>query len=180
MKKLILLFGVLCFAINDLQAQFVLTPNGLKCEGDNDYIVIEFEDKTKEQLFDNTHLFASSSFVSPHDVISVSGKEQITLNGVATNIRWRNIILKHCSVNFTITILFKDGKIRINNPIINRIYTSGSELKLVKSNVMTTDGIFKKNGKIYSEPTKEDIENFFNKFVDDLKQYIVQDKHSDW
>ena len=180
MKKVILLCGVLFVSINNLQAQFVLTPNGLKCENDNNYIIIEIENKTKEELFDNAHLFATSSFVSPHDVISVSGKEQITLNGVVSGIEWKSILKQQCSVNFTITMLFKDNRIRIDVPSINKIYTSGAELFLVQPNVMVSDGIFKKNGKIYSPQTKNGIERFFNKFVIDLEQYIVQNKHSDW
>ena len=181
MKKIIMLLcGLLAICIDNVYGQLTLTPDGLTIDDGGDYIVLDFSDKSKEQLFDNAHLFAGSNFVSPQDVISVSGKEQITLNGVVSNIEWKNIMVQHCSVNFTITMLFKDGKIRINIPTINSIHTSGAELYIVQSTVLLTDGIFKKNGKLYSAKTKSGIEDFFNGFIKDLKEYIDQNKSEDW
>ena len=180
MKNIFLLCGLLLASVNRVDAQFVLTPNGLQLEDGRDYLIVNFENKTKEELFDAVHQFAGTEFISPQDVISVSGKELITFNGVATNIPWRNIISKYCSFNFTITFLFKDNRMRVNIPSINRIYTEAINLKLVQSSALLTDSIFKKNGKIYSPQTKAGIESFFNNFIEEIKQYINQEKSSDW
>lgn len=180
MRKFVFLVGLLLTVVHNVQAQFILTPNGLKCEDNSDYIILTFEGKQQEELFNSVHLFAGSKFVSPHDVISVSGKEQITLNGVVSTIPWRNPVSKQCSVNFTITFMFKDGRIRINTPSINRIYTSGMEISLVQAVPLITDGVFKKNGSVYSLGTKEGIEIFFNTLVENVKQYIIQDTATDW
>lgn len=180
MKNFFLLCGLLLASINQANAQFILTSNEVQLKDGGEYLIMSFEDKTKEDLFDAVHQFAGAKFISPQDVISVSGKEQITFNGVATNIPWRNIISHHCSINFTITFLFKNNRIRVNIPHVNRIYTQAIDLQLVQSSSLITDGVFKKNGKAYSPQTKVGIESFFNNFIEEIKQYIDQEKLSDW
>lgn len=83
-------------------------------------------------------------------------------------------------INYTITILFKDGKIRINNPTINKLNISGSPSDTFGIAGYNGTAVFHVKGKLLAEETKTSIEEFFNSYIDNLKQAIEKGENTNW
>ena len=117
MKKLLVICGLLMSMglwAQVIPDKFALQADGTMVANDKSYIVVEFPGKTKSELYSDILVSSSAMYVSPKDVLSVVENESITINGYAKECLHygMNIV----SVNYSITILFKDGKIRINSP----------------------------------------------------------------
>ena len=182
MKK-ILLFLMILFAVSVNAQYFVLTETGLVPASDNDakFIVIAKEGKTQEELFNQVKNFISSSYISPKDVMSVNGEEMITLNGLSNgDVQCKKGLgILPFKTNYTVVFMFKDGKIRINNPTINSMLATSTtlggqlggfyELTLTKNDRVASGReqivVFKGKGKTTKE-TKESIEELFNTLID--------------
>lgn len=112
----------------------------------------------------------------------------ITVNGVAKDAIHRQKTMTNTTpsfhMNYTITMLFKDGKIRINNPTVNKMYTSGNnreELDIVGASALgIVTGVFNSKGKVLAEKSKESIENFFIVYVNDIQQSVAKNESTDW
>ena len=158
-------------------AQTELTPNGLKFSNGDDYMVIECEGKSQTELYNAVNDFLTINYVSPKDVVSSSGTNIISCNGI-TDIYLNRIAQGR--MNYTMVFRFKDGRIRIDLPHINSLYTDGADYELVRSSWLSTAYIFQKNGKLYAEDSKADIENFFNRFISKLQKHISNSSSENW
>lgn len=161
---------------------FKLTPNGFMSASDpsKDYVVFEFKDKKATDLYKSSLLYFNSYYVSPKDVISTVDGESITINGYSEKAVRQNGTATPFDLNYTITFMFKDGKIRINSPSF-RITTGARKMYLVYTGFSmdgTEIGIYGKNGKIKLEKAIEDLENFFNTYVEKYNKGIST--KSDW
>ncbi len=195
MKKILFLMMVL-FNINANAQYFTLSKNGLHPSNDptKKFIVIEKEGKNQSELFKQIKDFITENYVSPKDVMSENGNEMITLNAVSDGdvqckVGFAMLPLK---TNYSITFMFKDGKIRVNTPSINSMlgesYTIGGQLSELYELVYTDDDqtspnrktitIFKKNGKT-TKGAKESIELFFNTLIDKAVNY-KSNNNEDW
>jgi hypothetical protein len=161
---------------------FRLTPEGLISTENKEatFIVVERPGKSQQDLFDMVKRFTTQFFVSPKDVLSESGNEMISINGISK----KDVIVKKglayipITMNYTIVFHFKDGKVRVDIPSINSMtgesYTVGGNLS----------GLYQLNiskGSVSLEPKREEIvifgknktkteakvaiEEFFNTFV---------------
>lgn len=168
--------------------KFILTEGGFKNDSDQtkDYIVLEFPGKSQADLFKSVLIFANSSFVSPKDVISKVDNESITINGFAKNaVRRTN---SHVfDLNYTLNIMFKDGKIRIAAPSINKIstYTTKEQEMYLQGGTDAFAGsyfsIFNKKGEVKLEKAKEDLETYFNALDLKIQQAInTENNNKDW
>lgn len=189
-KVLFLLFCVLNLPIS--AQYFVLSEKGLisKENSDAKFIIIEKPGLTQAELFNQIKNWATQFYVSPKDVISESGNEMITLNGVSDKDVWckKGFGSVSFTTNYTIVFQFKDGKIRVNIPTINSMKgesrTLGGDLsgfyQLTYTKEDIVDGrreqiiIFNKK-KIKNE-AKESIENLFNAIVKDAVEYKLSQK----
>ena len=173
------------FVISPLRAQFFLTPSGFTFDNGKDYYVITAPEKNQQELFDAVYAWAGRSFVSPQDVISSTpNASQITINGVITGLTKmpKRVIKVPVDVNFTWCIQFKEGKIRINVPIINRMEADGKipqSLHLVRSSAMT-DGIYKRDGTLVDEYSKNKLEQFFNVVLKEIEDSIQNNVEDEW
>lgn len=175
---------LLCLAYLFSNAQhFELTEKGLVSLKDKDakFIVIEKEGKSQKELYDQIKNFIMYSFVSPKDVISENGTDMITLNGVSNgDVECKKgFVMLPFKTNYTIVFMFKDGKIRINIPTINKMTSESTtlggdlsglyELTLTKDDPVSTGReqivVFKKDGKT-TKGAKESIEKLFNTLID--------------
>lgn len=188
MKKLLVLLCLMAIS-QFANAQFTLTPKGLDNGTESDYIVWVFDGSTQQELFKAVHQFMGANYVSPQNVISTSGEDQITINGIQREVIEGNKQLGRTfmfDINYTIVILFKDNKIRINNPSINelsRIVTIGKITMDLVGNYSMVSGyssIFSEKGKLYLPQTKKSVELFFNDYLQKLKVSIQNKENSEW
>lgn len=175
MKKL-LFFALFVWAATTVKAQYTLTPNGLVNETGKEYLTFDFEGKTQTQLYSSVNMYLNSIFVSPKDVLSLVENNSIAINGITKDIhrpKSINDLTPTFTMNYTITIYFKDGRIRFDNPSVNKMYVTdnpGNEYF----------GAFTSKGKLKHEKTKESIEKFFNDFITEINQAITDNKATDW
>lgn len=186
MKKLFFFIALLMpFMAN---AQFELTPEGFKAETGKDFYVVEI-DGTQAELFSKAKTAITQVFVSAKDVASYNEPEVISLQGFTDKIKLKTGPLKYSlDTNYTIKILFKDGKIRFNAPdVLNMTYRDKNKSMSVYMGTGGGGGItdlghvFKKDGKIRHKEVKETLEEYFNglinAIVDKIKSPSVEE---DW
>lgn len=150
MKTLTTLLAILIISIGTLFSQdtFIYDINGLSSE----YIVLEFPDKTQSELYQKTLNYIQDAFENPDEVIKNKIKDnKIRYSGYDKNGIYVSIMggKDYKSVNYSIEILFKDGKIKFV-PIYFE-YLSASEYGVNWINISLDDGssLYKKNGKPY-------------------------------
>lgn len=154
---------------------FILTPDGFinGKEPSVSYVVLNYPEKKQDELYNAVLKYATTSFVSPQDVISKIENEVITLNGVT-------LIINGFSTLFTISFEFKEGRMKVNIPVLIRmsaIGRPGIELTLKGGLV----GIFSKNGKLKIPEAKKLLESFFNNMVYEIIDQIEKKgKAEDW
>lgn len=184
MKKILLLIAAAIAIVGVARAQFVLTPNGIANNTDKDYLVFEYGSKSQSELFTTVNMALNAMYVSPQDVLSIVKNNSITINGVATHIhRDKNMFstLSTMTMNYTIVVEFKDGRIRIMNPTINKL--------IIPSNGTSTtsyDGLewiaylYNKKGVEKHPKTNESIEDHLNNIVLKITSSITEKENDNW
>lgn len=187
MKKLILLFiiSALTWSAN---AQFVLTPKGLKSVKDSsDFVVFEFPNKTKEDLYKSTLLYFNKKYIDPESVIKTIENEMISVNGsIGVSIFEKKIRIKTYSfdIHCFYKILFKDGKIRIDSP---NFILENNDMSILfnlqgKSLVYQGEGVLcfwdKKNQLVQPE-AKKSVEMYFEKIIKEILAVCNEENKSD-
>ena len=182
------LFSVSFCSLSQDNNKFVLTSEGFRNDSDQtkDYIVLQFPEKSQADLYKAVLIFANSSFVSAKDVVSKVDNESISINGFAKKaVRRTN---SHVfDLNYTLTIQFKDGKIRIASPSINKISTISTKYQEMylkgATDALSGDyfSIYNKKGELKLEKAKEDLETYFNSLISKIEQAIkTENNKKDW
>lgn len=185
MKRISLLLGVFVFLLSNLNAQskLELTDSGLVFDENpsQQFTIIE-KDGTQEELYKYVKGRLTSLFASPKDVISEMEFEMLTINGITTEIGAKKALgYVTLSTNYTIVLRFKDGRIRVDVPSINKM-TSSNRLQLTVSQKEDYDYyysrfyIFDKKGKLKNESGKRSVEQFFNTFL----EVLFKSENNDW
>lgn len=181
MKKTLLLLLV-SISIS-AQQKFELTPQGFKNNSESN-IVIEIPQKTAAELFKKVKLHLTATYKSAKDVLSEVDNEMININAIARNsIRRNNMHV--FDMNYTLTIRFKDDKIRIDAPnfTLTTFTTKSQTLHLIWTGMSLGGsdlGIYGKDDKLKSEKAKEDLEAFFNNVILGIINASKSDKKDDW
>ena len=187
MKKasLLLTFTVLaqlCFA-----QYFTLTPKGFLGENQSEYIVLDFPGAKQADLYKRVQGALISMYKDPKEVLSFIEGESITVNGyqpnAITNKRRANALAiakatYEYDLSYSLSIFFKDEKIRFNRPTFEcrRWYEGGyksnwatgwSYLPLVKQKNNTT-GIFNNKGEIIAPDVIEDLNKYLNSLIKEI------------
>lgn len=185
MKKLLLLCLLIGITISGKsQNKIELTTNGFKSIDNKESNYLVFESKgTQLELYGKIKSFINSRFVSPKDVISENSPNSITLNGVKQGISIKKALgYIDFSINYTIVFYFKDDKIRIDLPRINKM-TGLSSSTMWQLTINQYDGtissnydrmyIFNSKGDLKNQSAKLALENYFNSFINDAINYKV-------
>ncbi|MDM1061930.1 DUF4468 domain-containing protein [Empedobacter falsenii] len=188
MKYIILFF--MLFAVNMQAQKFRLKPSGFVNSDDNskNYVVLEFPNQSQSDLFKKAMIYATKNYKSANNVVSKVDNEAITINAISSIPIRRNAL--HVFQNqYTIILSFKDGKIKVDAPIVNMTRFIDGEKKtlhvswnrpvpLNESNV----GVYGKDDKLKSEKALEDLERFANEFLEKLKNGIESESsaNDDW
>ncbi|MFR3058347.1 DUF4468 domain-containing protein [Phocaeicola coprophilus] len=124
MKKLFLIllamFPIIAFSQN--KANFIFKSDAAYHSADgNRFIVFEYPNMSKNELFNKIYLSASKLYTNPDKVISKVDGELISLHGISGNcIKWGQ--WSYFSVEYVIKFQFKDNKIRVDVPEIVNFY----------------------------------------------------------
>jgi len=168
------------------EINLVLTPDGLipNEKTENDFLVIDFPNKSKEDLFKESLIYFNSIYKSPKNVISKVENEIITINGFAGNSIRRNG-MHVFDMDYNIVIKFKDNKLRIDLPTFKlTTFTDKRQVLHIKWIKFSLDGsnlgIFGKKNKLKSKKAKADIENYYNSYLNKYIKSLKGNAKDDW
>lgn len=177
LKKIALLFTLLTYLSTYSQEKFNFDNNGL-----NDYLVLNFKNKTKSELYSKTINWIKETFKKPNEVInSKIENEKIFIEGISPS-TLRIGGGSSMNAKYRIEIAFKEGKLKFN-PTRLEYYTKEYGWNEIYINE-NAKRYYKKNGKVrglYSNLIT-DIPNVFNNLSKDLENYINGKKKTeeDW
>lgn len=177
MKKLFILLMLLPFL--GFSQKLKLSPNGFVNSTDStkNYIVLDFEGKSKSDLYKASQLYFSKIYVNPKEVMTLIDGESITLNGIDKQaIKMKFLYLNPSwDVNYTSNYEFKDNKVKVSIHI-NRISAMvGSNPPTVKNSF----DFFNKKGVLTNDKGAKSVEDYFNSVLD---KYIIgiNAKNDNW
>src|SRR5690606_15292060 len=129
---------------------------------------IEFPNQSGSQLYASVLSALSQVYNSPKDVVSRVENKSITVSAAESDAIRRNK-LHVFDIDYSVTFLFKNGKIRIDAPSI-KLTTFSDKLRtlhLVANNSLSGAhlGIWNKKLDLKSGIAKDDLGRFFNKFI---------------
>ncbi|MDM1138884.1 DUF4468 domain-containing protein [Empedobacter sp. R132-2] len=187
MRYILLLLMLVSININ--AQSFRLNSSGFVNSEDNtkDYVVLDFPNQSQSELFSKAMIFVTKYYKSAKDVISKVDNETISINAISSHDIPRNSI-HYYQNRYIIVLSFKDGKIKVDAPNVSLTrYTDGQLRTLYiyreKGDILEYNlGIFGKNEKLRYPKSKEALESFANRFLDDLKKNILGDSstNDDW
>ena len=99
---------------------FELTPCGFRSVTDStkNYIVLNFPDKTKEDLYKEVLAWTNKNYGSGENTIRTINNENISINSISYNdIKVASNAAIYCHMEYQLNISFKDDKIKIDAPI---------------------------------------------------------------
>lgn len=189
MKRVIPFIALLLFAETGYGQYFTLTSSGFVAADNLDYEVIDFPNVKQEVLYNNVLLALNSMYKDPKEVLSVVEGESITVKGYEQEAILDQVKLSPIQIgkttykydiSYTLSIQFKDNKIRFNRPSFEcrRWYEGGyksgwatgwSYLALVK-NKNSKYAVFDKNGKVLSQEALDGLENHFNSLIKEITE----------
>ncbi|MCL7987438.1 DUF4468 domain-containing protein [Sphingobacterium sp. lm-10] len=187
MKKIIYLVVLLLFAELGYAQYFTLTPSGFVSNDRAEYTVIDFPNVKQEVLYKNVLNALSSMYRDPKEVLSLIDGEGITIKGyekevIADKVKISPLQIGKTTykydISYTLSIQFKDDKVRINRPSFEcrRWYESGYKsgwatgwtyLALVKDK-NAKYAVFDKNGQIISQEAFDGLQQHFNGLIKEI------------
>lgn len=182
MKK-VLIFGSLIICLFGFAQTMKLTPDGFVDASDSSkkYVVIEFPNASQSELYKDALVMLNKKYRSSKDVLSAVEPESITIDAISSHPVHRTSM--HSFTNrYNITISFKDGKIKVDAPSIQLYtYDYGKKQEMFLIGGFTIDGssfgIYNKKGELKIEKAENDLNQFVNNFIADIKN--IQSKE-DW
>ncbi len=190
MKKTVL-FVLGCMISMMVMAQkFTLTYKGF-VDAENpqkDYLVINYDGLTKDQIYTKAQRAIAKAFVSGKDVMTNIPNEQISINGILPEVTVRKPMGMRLpfDMKFTMTLEFKDGKMRINAPHIMELRQEATlgdvfmyltKAEAGSSFLKKNYALFKDDGKVNEKKHKENIELKTNELI---SQIISGMNEEDW
>lgn len=169
---------------------FKLTPQGFVSNDNSDFTVVNVPNAKQKDLYKNVLNAINTMYSNPQKGLNVVEGESISL----TAYEEKALPVRHSAggfgkgnykydLSYTLSFLFKDGKIRINSPVFEckRWYegtykpTSGwgssgwTTLKLVKGD-RDRVAIYDKNGKLLLEDTASGLNDHFNSVLKQIME----------
>ena len=190
MKKYLLCITGCMFSMFVMAQKFTLTYKGFvdSKKPENDYIVINFDGLTKEQIYTKAQRGVAKAFVSGKDVMTNVPNEQISLSGTLPEVTARKPAGMKLPFNmkFTMTLEFKDGKMRIDAPHIlelrqeatlGDVFMYLTKAEAGSSFLKKNYAIFKNDGTVNEKKHKENIEKKTNELIESI---LAGMKDTDW
>lgn len=184
----ILIALVLTITASAVGQTYTVTPTGMVSSADptKAHLVVEVDGQTAKQLYDKAVQFLNETCRDAKDAIKGQTEgEYLKFETFASDfITYSNSGASvPISASFTTELRFKDGKVRYE--IIRlEMYGMGGGRKfplLFSGGLLEGYIVYRKNGKLFKEATKTDLESYFNGRVAALAQYLKNGgAKSDW
>jgi hypothetical protein len=187
MKNTLFLFILIAFSVishAQTRTVFELTPKGFINKSDTalNYIIQDYAGTSKDELYRRTVKYLSKQFASPKDVLSLVENESITINAIEDRVPVKSYSGRF-TLNYTLTIEFKDNKLRILAPSINRIYgypvRDVIEIGILPA-AQYSRSIFTDKGVLKLDTTKKFIDLTFQAWVVKIAMGIEEGKTDNW
>lgn len=148
-------------------AQFELTPKGFvdKTNPDKDYVVLNIDGKSKADLYKSTLVYLNSLYSNPKEAISTVDGESITITALDDS------ALSAVFNKYTFSFEFKDGKIKVNQPMYSLYFSPNGDVKQYE--------LYNYKGKLRREKDKENLEKFYNGYITVIKNN-AEKKTDNW
>lgn len=174
-KKLILLVALMpLFA---LAQKFEMVPGTFVNADDTtkNYVVVELEG-TQAELYQKAKTALTMIYNSPKDVMSYNEPDVIIANGYtedAAIMKRMGMTFAH-GMHYRMQFMFKDGRIRINAPQVDKADYYNPSSHKVTSSIYFTEGsggmsgdtyIWDKKGKLKQDKIKKSVEDYFNALI---------------
>jgi hypothetical protein len=175
MKKILLLVLIITYTSTFAQ-KLTVTPNGLRSieeSTEKSFVVIESEDKTAKQLFDESIKFINKNYKSADDVIKgqIDGEylKFVTFapNFILIKNGWSKITF---NAKYTVELSFKNGKVKYEIIELSMYNDANYPLSFTGSGI--SFHIYKKDGELKMEDAKTEIENYFNENILSYANFI--------
>ncbi len=148
---------------------FSLKPDGtFVSEDGNSYVVVKFEGKTAQDLYNTVKANVLTLYNSPQNVLNEIEPTNITIRAMSdvlhSTYKLGSAFTEYKAM-YTLVFQFKDGKIRVNAPEIDRnLKVNATAVPLPKTFISLIDDWFDKKGVV--KKNKQDkvskIEALFN------------------
>lgn len=193
MKKILALLFLVALTAGKIFAQgFTLTPDGFVNTNDEGKGFVVFETTgTQQELYNKAKTYLMKLYRSPKDVLSESAPETITINGISTDAvqkKAMGMVAVSYDMNYTIVLQFKDGKVRVDAPSFSlysdgsgkpiKMYLKGKSNGGVGSEVINT--IYNTKGQLKAKYAKDQLESFFNDYIQSLINGMNESVKEDW
>lgn len=177
MKKILFLCCSLAYICAN--AQFTLTSEGWATEEGKSFYVVEIPG-SKQELFDKAKTCLTLLYNSPKDVLSFSAPDVVSISGFTDAPYFKQMGVKYPIETFyTMTIRFKEGRIRFDAPNINNleVYNKSKRFPIYLGKgggmgISDMGYIFKKDGKVRYKDAQRTIEEYFNNLVNTIASKI--------
>lgn len=180
MKKILFFFAGLLITTISIPAQntvdFKLQENSnfINVLDGKSYSVITYDGKSQSELYSMILTSITKLYNSPKDVISKVENEIISVNGICTDY----VIVKtpgmkmHFAFKYILKFQFKDGKVRIDAPIVSQMISQYEPSSYTKpfQDWVNSWKIFK-NGTV--NPKRQDTANYLNNKLNSLINNIL-------
>lgn len=192
MKKNLFLLAAFFISLTSFAQdyKFVLSPDGIVTTNPEDpnYLVYDYPNFTQKELYEKVLMAIGEIFTSPKDVLSTVQDKQISIlcnikNGV------QRTKFHPFDVKFKLVFEFKDNKIKVNAPVVERITTMTVAHKFqemfIRKSVLPLGGteftIYNMKGKLKNEKAKETLEYTVNATVFTILAKVVDKAvNNDW
>lgn len=160
--------------------KFTATPDGLRdsLNLDRSFLVIYFEGKSVEELYDLTYKFVQTHYSNPKNALRGNvDNDYLKIGTYAENVllMQKGIIGERYfgDIHFTAEFSVRDGRVKFE-PTQITLYDWENDIFPYKSSGGLYWSIYKKNGK----PLKDlniQFENYFNTYVSDYIKFVNSD-----
>ncbi len=183
MKQFFTIIALTLLAPLSFAQYFTLTPNGFLSEGKNNYTVVDFPNTKQNNIYKNVLHALNTMYKDPKKVLTLVDGESITING------YEEYVIPHRAksnpiqigktnyefdVSYTISILFKDNKMRINSPTFEcrRWMTTDYSAKWVyltlNKDKKSKASIYGKENEINAQDSYDALDKHFNNLIAEI------------
>lgn len=189
MKKIIAICFLFVFA--SANAQFKATKDGFMAEDGKDFYVVNVEGKNAMDLYKGVRAYILSNYRNPDAVSNNMDGEMINLHFIddrAFPISYGLGVKISAEIDLNIIMRFKDGKIRFDSPIMNRLHTPESmankEMDYLFSGgtgkFVGKTSLFNKDGKPKNNKVIKALEDYINKTINEIAESSKGESDEEW
>ena len=185
MKKILFVISIIIPLLGYSQnpIEFRLQSDGtFRTVDGKEFIVIQKDGKSASELYNEVLQSVTLQYNSAKDVVSKVDNSVISINGIASDCVTLSGMLGVkilFSIQYILQFQFKDGRIRVEAPVLSRLFTNNApDIKPI-SGWLKVQNVFKK-GK--PNPKKQSTIDDFEKTVNGLINRIInpQKVKEDW